>query len=90
MDAWLSPRWGGIAILNPPVEICTTGESGEFRPSSEKAMAVFALQLRQLIGIADKVDKDDLLKTLVTFRCHLYIIEFDCLFSGTYSFCSNE
>lgn len=56
VEAFLSPRWGGVVIANPPIETCKEMEDHEkvtFVPEASSIMGVFIGQLRLLLGIPD-------------------------------------
>ncbi|XP_014218930.1 GPI transamidase component PIG-S [Copidosoma floridanum] len=54
-EAFHSPRWGGIVIVNPPEKFCeTTKESDVFTPDQKMILEAFITQLRLLLGITDK------------------------------------
>lgn len=54
-NAFLSPRWGGIQILNGGKEAC---EAGIFKPDLKRIVPIFLDQLRQLIGLKGFEEKD--------------------------------
>lgn len=59
VEAFLSPRWGGVVISNPPAEICEAAKGNEpveVVPSDVAVMGVFIAQLRALIGIPEPVN----------------------------------
>ncbi|XP_044002790.1 GPI transamidase component PIG-S [Aphidius gifuensis] len=59
VEAFLSPRWGGVIISNPPADVCEEAKSDEpveVVPSDVTIMGVFLAQLRVLIGIPDPED----------------------------------
>lgn len=56
VDAFLSPRWGGIVIHNPSSLIChntSVPEPKEYSPDTAAIMGVFLAQLRLLMGIPE-------------------------------------
>ena len=57
VDAFLSPRWGGIVIHNPSSLIChnTSVHPKEYSPDTAAVMGVFLAQLRLLMGIPELV-----------------------------------
>lgn len=58
VEAFLSPRWGGVVLLNPEAEICEASQENEpvkINPNSVTVMGVFLAQLRLLLGIPDPV-----------------------------------
>ncbi|XP_046740185.1 GPI transamidase component PIG-S [Diprion similis] len=57
VEAFLSPRWGGVVIANPPTESCIDVEDNQmitFTPEASSIMGVFIAHLRLLLGIPDK------------------------------------
>jgi len=52
-NAFLSPRWGGIQIYNPPVETCSDSADtvAEHIPDAALTMSVFRKQLKLLLGV---------------------------------------
>lgn len=56
--AFLSPRWGGVQIFNPPLSLCGNGEKESPWLNSAAIMNTFKMQLKLLIGIPelDKID----------------------------------
>lgn len=55
-NAFLSPRWGGIVIHNPPLDICADPSEPEpklIEPDWPKIMGTFLTQLRLLIGVPE-------------------------------------
>lgn len=60
VDAFLSPRWGGIVIHNPSHMVChnsSVPEPKEYSPDTAAIMGVFLAQLRLLMGIPELVIK---------------------------------
>lgn len=56
-QAFLSPRWGGIVLINPPVEFCNSANEDQvFKPNDKLIAGVFLAHLRLLLGIPDKVN----------------------------------
>ncbi|XP_043285709.1 GPI transamidase component PIG-S [Venturia canescens] len=56
VEAFLSPRWGGIVIANPPSEDCEEAQGDgavEVVPNAATIMGVFIAQLRSLLGIPE-------------------------------------
>ncbi|XP_015591966.1 GPI transamidase component PIG-S isoform X1 [Cephus cinctus] len=58
VEAFLSPRWGGVVISNPPLEVCEEAitknkETVVVMPEGGTIMGVFLAQLRLLLGIPD-------------------------------------
>ncbi|XP_063217908.1 GPI transamidase component PIG-S isoform X2 [Bacillus rossius redtenbacheri] len=54
LDAFLSPRWGGIMIHNPPNNICQESDVVEpvvVSPDSPAIMSIILEQLRLLLGV---------------------------------------
>ncbi|CAO3676952.1 unnamed protein product [Umbelopsis vinacea] len=52
-NAFLIPRWGGIAIKNPPNTLSTPGRLEFTKEDLKPFMEIFVAQLRGLIGIHD-------------------------------------
>lgn len=49
-------RWGGIVLINPPVEFCKSRKEDQvFKPNESLIAGVFLAHLRLLLGIPDKV-----------------------------------
>ena len=58
IDAFLSPRWGGIVINNPSPQICNNASLPEpkvYSPDAVSIMGVFLAQMRLLMGITEVV-----------------------------------
>lgn len=59
VDSFLSPKWGGIVIANPPENVCRqamdTQERVEFTLKSEGVMQVMLYLLRRLVDIQNDV-----------------------------------
>lgn len=61
LDAFLSPRWGGVVIGNPSAEVCSEYLNGDqqeipvYRPPTKQIMGYFLSQLRLLLGIQSLV-----------------------------------
>lgn len=56
VEAFLSPRWGGVVLINPPVETCTNAEPNEpvtILPEQATIVGTFLAQLKLLLGIPD-------------------------------------
>lgn len=56
IEAFHSPRWGGVVIVNPPVDSCISTNSSEpveITPNDATVIGVFFAQLRLLLGIPD-------------------------------------
>ncbi|PSN33756.1 GPI transamidase component PIG-S [Blattella germanica] len=56
VDAFLSPRWGGIVIHNPSTFICDNESIPEpkvYSPDAASIMGVFLAQMRLLMGIPE-------------------------------------
>lgn len=51
VQAFMSPKWGGVVLANPKPEECR-GE-GEMEPNVQRVMGAFIAQLRPLLGIPD-------------------------------------
>lgn len=52
------PRWGGVVINNPPIEVCESTEPGEaakVQPDESAIIGVVLTQLRLLLGIPELV-----------------------------------
>ncbi|KAK7794501.1 hypothetical protein R5R35_004719 [Gryllus longicercus] len=59
VNAFLSPRWGGIIIHNPPQDICDNTTVVEPKPVEadwSKIMGTFLAQLRLLVGVPELDD----------------------------------
>lgn len=61
VDSFLSPKWGGIVIANPPDAVCRKaidepGEQVEFTLKSESLMQVMLYLLRKLVDIQNEVN----------------------------------
>ena len=52
-NSLLSPRWGGIQIINPTQENCINGTA--VKPDYVSVMSTFIGQLRYLLGVRDEV-----------------------------------
>ena len=52
-NAFLIPRWGGIAIKNPPRNLETPGRLELSKEDLKPFMDTFVAQLRGLIGVHD-------------------------------------
>lgn len=48
-------RWGGVVIINPPVDACISTKPVEITPNDATVIGVFFAQLRLLLGIPDPV-----------------------------------
>ncbi|KAK2585416.1 hypothetical protein KPH14_010084 [Odynerus spinipes] len=56
VEAFLSPRWGGVVLNNPPSEICEAAASGKTTviiPDEATIIGTFLAQLRLLLGIPE-------------------------------------
>ncbi|XP_051175486.1 GPI transamidase component PIG-S [Leptopilina boulardi] len=53
IEAFHSPRWGGVVIINPPVDACISTKPVEITPNDATVIGVFFAQLRLLLGIPD-------------------------------------
>ncbi|EZA59527.1 GPI transamidase component PIG-S [Ooceraea biroi] len=56
VEAFLSPRWGGVVLLNPPAHSCeNVGEEGiaTIVPEETAVIGTFLAQLRLLLGIPE-------------------------------------
>lgn len=56
-NAFLSPRWGGIFILNPDKESCS---KKQFKPELQLILGVFSSQLKQLLKVNNLTDTEDI------------------------------
>lgn len=58
VEAFISPRWGGVVIANPSIEQCikeTEDSPIDFVPEEATVMGVFISQLRLLLGVHELV-----------------------------------
>ncbi|KAG7212200.1 hypothetical protein KM043_012540 [Ampulex compressa] len=56
VQAFLSPRWGGVMLINPPIEACMYARNNEavtIVPEETTVVEIFLAQLRLLIGIPE-------------------------------------
>ncbi|XP_012548186.1 GPI transamidase component PIG-S isoform X2 [Bombyx mori] len=53
IQAFMSPKWGGVVIASPPAEQCSQ-QVREFEPSVGQIMGAFVSHLRELLGITKK------------------------------------
>ncbi|XP_011164889.2 GPI transamidase component PIG-S [Solenopsis invicta] len=56
VEAFLSPRWGGVVLINPPSEICDNAREDEavtVIPEETAIVGTFLAQLRLLLGIPE-------------------------------------
>ncbi|XP_016922350.1 GPI transamidase component PIG-S isoform X2 [Apis cerana] len=56
VEAFLSPRWGGVILINPPMETCMTVKSDELVtiiPEQTIVVGTFLTQLKLLLGIPE-------------------------------------
>lgn len=53
--AFLSPRWGGVQIFNPPQSLCGNVEKESAYLDSMTIMNTFKMQLKLLLGIPELV-----------------------------------
>lgn len=56
VEAFLSPRWGGVVLNNPPSEACeaaTKGKTITVNPDEAAIVGTFLAQLRLLLGIPE-------------------------------------
>lgn len=58
-NAFLSPGWGGVFILNPSPEDCS---KGEFTPDLNSIVSVFTAQLKKMFRIDNHYNLDELRK----------------------------
>lgn len=57
IDAFVSPRWGGVLIANPQCPNDT------FSPDTQQVMSVLVTQLSQLLGVPDLKSSADVVQT---------------------------
>ncbi|XP_011639275.1 GPI transamidase component PIG-S isoform X3 [Pogonomyrmex barbatus] len=58
MEAFLSPRWGGVVLINPPLEVCENAREDEMVtiiPEETAIVGTLLAQLRLLLGIPETV-----------------------------------
>ncbi|XP_071874474.1 phosphatidylinositol glycan anchor biosynthesis class S [Bombus fervidus] len=56
VEAFLSPRWGGIVLINPPVEACMAAKLDQpvtIVPEQTTIVGTFLTQLKLLLGIPE-------------------------------------
>ncbi|CAL1679278.1 unnamed protein product [Lasius platythorax] len=56
VEAFLSPRWGGVVLINPPSETCDDAREDEavtIVPEETAVVGTFLAQLRLLLGIPE-------------------------------------
>ncbi|XP_071639700.1 GPI transamidase component PIG-S isoform X4 [Temnothorax longispinosus] len=56
VEAFLSPRWGGVILINPPSEVCENAQEDEavtVVPEETAIVGTFLAQLRLLLGIPE-------------------------------------
>ncbi|XP_012224858.1 GPI transamidase component PIG-S [Linepithema humile] len=56
IEAFLSPRWGGVVLINPPSEVCENAQENEavtIVPEETAVVGTFLAQLRLLLGIPE-------------------------------------
>lgn len=53
--AFLSPRWGGVQIVNPPQNLCGHADEKSSWLDSETIMNTFKMQLKLLVGFPELV-----------------------------------
>ena len=57
VEAFLSPRWGGVVLINPPVEACVAakgnGSIAAIFPEEATVVGTFLAQLKLLLGIPE-------------------------------------
>ncbi|XP_011639274.1 GPI transamidase component PIG-S isoform X2 [Pogonomyrmex barbatus] len=56
MEAFLSPRWGGVVLINPPLEVCENAREDEMVtiiPEETAIVGTLLAQLRLLLGIPE-------------------------------------
>lgn len=58
-NAFLSPRWGGVFLLNPDEESC---ELKRFKPKVQSIISVFTTQIQHLFKVGNLTDSEDINK----------------------------
>ncbi|XP_043524096.1 GPI transamidase component PIG-S isoform X3 [Frieseomelitta varia] len=56
VEAFLSPRWGGVVLINPPVEACIAAKPDQpvtIVPEQTTVVGTFLTQLKLLLGIPE-------------------------------------
>ncbi|CAK9816006.1 GPI transamidase component PIG-S [Anthophora plagiata] len=56
VEAFLSPRWGGVVLINPPVDACIAAKPNEpvaIVPEEATVVGTFLAQLKLLLGIPE-------------------------------------
>lgn len=61
VEAFLSPRWGGVVLINPPSEACDAEKNTTITivPEETAIVGTFLAQLRLLLGIPDTKPIDE-------------------------------
>ncbi|KAF3421902.1 hypothetical protein E2986_13989 [Frieseomelitta varia] len=75
VEAFLSPRWGGVVLINPPVEACIAAKPDQpvtIVPEQTTVVGTFLTQLKLLLGIPEPV----FIKFSVKFL--IYIVVLTC------------
>lgn len=75
VEAFISPRWGGVVIANPSIEQCikeTEDTPIEFVPEEATVMGVFVSQLRLLLGVHELVRFKNQKKLTFHYYCSNY------------------
>nr|CAD7263540.1 unnamed protein product [Timema shepardi] len=81
LNAFLSPRWGGIVIHNPSASICQNDSIPEpklVRPDSGVIMGIVLAQLKLLMGVPE-IEKINKVELLTHSNEDLYYWELDLL-----------
>lgn len=78
LDAFLSPRWGGVVISNPSVSLCESAliqdsRHVSYKPDISLIMGTFFEQLRLLLGIMKNVRL-----RFKYFNIHIKLQQFYC------------
>ncbi|XP_077255486.1 GPI-anchor transamidase component PIGS-like isoform X5 [Temnothorax americanus] len=58
VEAFLSPRWGGVILINPPSDVCENAQEDEavtVVPEETAIVGTFLAQLRLLLGIPETI-----------------------------------
>nr|XP_012135842.1 PREDICTED: GPI transamidase component PIG-S [Megachile rotundata]XP_012135843.1 PREDICTED: GPI transamidase component PIG-S [Megachile rotundata]XP_012135844.1 PREDICTED: GPI transamidase component PIG-S [Megachile rotundata]XP_012135845.1 PREDICTED: GPI transamidase component PIG-S [Megachile rotundata] len=57
IEAFLSPRWGGFVLINPPIEACVAaknnGSVATIVPEETTVVGTFLAQLKLLLGVSE-------------------------------------
>ncbi|XP_043265012.1 GPI transamidase component PIG-S [Colletes gigas] len=81
VEAFLSPRWGGVVFINPSLEACADAKSNEsvtIVPEEITVIGTFLAQLKLLLGIPEPKPLHNVL-TLPPSEFKLYNWEVDAL-----------